>query len=311
MSIERILMPTDFSECAEAALDRALALAKEHGAELHVLHVVELHALEMVGIGHGFPALEEVHSRLEALARTELGERLKAKGETSVLVIEEAIRRGVAPAPTVSEYAREYGIDLIVIGTHGRRGLRRWLLGSVTEELVRTAPCPVLTIPGTQSADAADSGFSAFDHMVVAFDFSTDSDHALDVARAMIGDDGRIDVVHVIPPPIHPEMYAPLAGVSPALDVGALRGEVERRLVDAIARVTGPDVTVAPHVVEGHPASALTEFADHSEADLIVLGSRGLTGLPHLLLGSVSAGVIRAAAIPVLIVRDDDAAGTR
>ena len=304
MSIERILMPTDFSSCAEAAFDRALALAKEHDAELHVLHVVELHALDMAGVDPAFPDLEDVHRRLEALAESEIGRRLEHRRE-SVLVIQEAVRRGVAAAPAIGDYAREQGVDLIVLGTHGRRGLRRWILGSVAEEVVRTASCPVLMIPTKEAPETV----RPFSHIVVPHDFSSDSDRALERACDLVVAGGDVDVVHVIPPPMAAEMYAPLSGLNRDLDVVGLRSEVQAQLADRIAGTTSPERSVAPHVLNGHAASAIVDFADRVDADLIVVGSHGFSGVERFLLGSVSAGVIRAASMPVLTVRDGRLAG--
>lgn len=303
MKIERILMPTDFSGCAQAAFDHALVLARQYDAELHVLNVVELHAAEPIGLGPAFPDLEEIHERLDGIASGEMG-KLLARHADRTLMIQDAVRRGIAAAPSIVEYAEEQGVDLIVLGTHGRRGLRRLLLGSVAEEVVRTARCPVLTIRGDHRAQTeGESAPKPFDHIVVPYDFSADSDHALTVARQIAPTGGRIEVVHVIAPPMDPEMFAPMHDPGRSFSFVELRAEVERRLVDRVAGHTGPEVPIEVHVLDGHAASVLADYADSSQADLIVIASHGLSGLRRFLLGSVTSGVVRAAMCPVLTVR--------
>lgn len=298
MNIKRILMPTDFSSCAGVAFDHALVLAKQHGAELHVLHVIELHAAEPIGLGPALPDLEAVHERLDAMAGGEMGKLLEKHGDHPV-VIKDALRRGVAAAPSVVAYAEEAAIDLIVLGTHGRRGLRRLLLGSVAEEVVRTAPCPVLTIHGDEAAPPVES----FSHIVVPHDFSADSDRALALAHELVPSGGRIDVVHVIAPPMDPEMYTPMHDPHRSFSFVEMRGEVEKRLAERVARRADTEVPVEVHVLDGHAASVIADYADQAAADLVVIASHGLSGLRRFLLGSVTAGVVRAATCPVLTVR--------
>ena len=131
----RILVPTDFSPQAEAALARARVLAAQSGAALHVLHVLENAFLRAVV---GDP------QAIAAAAQRRLDEQLtaddRARGAVASLEISDE------PAKEIVQYAREADIGLIVIGTHGRTGLAHALLGSVAEQVVRTAPCSVLTV---------------------------------------------------------------------------------------------------------------------------------------------------------------------
>lgn len=135
--LTKILHPTDFSECSNAALPLARSLARDHGAQLIVLHVAPL---EIVPDGaYVVPmnpevykeALDELRGRLE-------GADLKATVET-------LLRQGNA-ADEILEAAKLRGVDLIVMGTHGRTGLGRLILGSVAEAVMRHATCPVLTV---------------------------------------------------------------------------------------------------------------------------------------------------------------------
>ena len=171
IEIKRICVPSDFSQPAERALHYGAALAHEHGAHLHLLHVLQdfgdavLHP-DFTASG------EEARVYFNERARAEMqGEELNQGGEGDVdpalrsikaeadkrfeealtekwwegLTLERALRYG-HPAKMICQYAREHEIDLLVIGTHGRTGLKHLLLGSVAERVVRVSPCPVLTV---------------------------------------------------------------------------------------------------------------------------------------------------------------------
>ena len=142
INLRTILVPSDFSECSEAALRYGLELARRFDARLHLLHVVQ-DPLTQPWAAEGFSApLFEVVDRWQREAK----ERLR-------LSVPEADRGRVTVASTVAwpyaeilRYAIEHNADLIVMGTHGRAGMTHVLLGSIAEKVVRRAPCPVLTV---------------------------------------------------------------------------------------------------------------------------------------------------------------------
>lgn len=137
---ENILLPTDGSKGAESAVERAIELARISDATLHVLYVVDTSAAETMD-GHGGFAL----SALEEAGQETVGkvaDRVRASGVENVSSV---VERGV-PHRTILEYADERDIDCIVMGTHGRTGVERFLLGSVTEKVVRLSEVPVLTV---------------------------------------------------------------------------------------------------------------------------------------------------------------------
>ncbi|GAB3685762.1 universal stress protein [Salinarchaeum chitinilyticum] len=135
---ERILLPTDGSESADAALDHALDIAAQYDAELHVLHVVSA-AYAEAGPGHA-TAIEAMEQHGE-----ETFDRIAERVEAAGVRLTTEQRHG-EPHTSIVEYANEAGVDLVVMGTHGRTGLQRYLLGSVTEKVVRTSDVPVLTV---------------------------------------------------------------------------------------------------------------------------------------------------------------------
>ena len=143
--LQKILFPTDFSPCADRAFDLALLLAQHFGAELHMFHAVVLHEDDPHNPAHHFPDPEAIHHRLERLADSEMARLLERQGATEAR-IRQVKSRGISAAPSILEYADECDADLIVMGTEGRRGPSHLLLGSVAEEVVGHARCPVLTV---------------------------------------------------------------------------------------------------------------------------------------------------------------------
>jgi len=135
---DRILLPTDGSEASDRAVAQAIGLARETGARLHVLYVVEdiPYAPEMMD--------DEVESQLRETGEKVLSSLRERADEAGIEVVAE-LREG-APHAAILEYADEADVGLVVMGTHGRSGLDRYLLGSVTERVVRTADVPVLTV---------------------------------------------------------------------------------------------------------------------------------------------------------------------
>ena len=141
--MKKILVPSDFSDCARRAEETALVLARGLGAELILLHVSVENPLYNEGM-RGLVEPREVYDAQRAWAENALAARAAEIRATGVAA-RPVIRSGVA-VDEILQQAREAGCDLIVIGTHGRGGLGRFLLGSVTDRIVRLAPCPVVTV---------------------------------------------------------------------------------------------------------------------------------------------------------------------
>jgi nucleotide-binding universal stress UspA family protein len=139
--MNNVLVATDFGEASDAALDYGRALARTFGARLHLLHVTENVYIKTVG-GEAFIAVfPELQQEVDDAARKELQDRVDADTPTTAVLIPSD-----APAASIVEYAKTHRIDLIVMGTHGRGAVAHLLMGSIAERVVRTAPCPVLTV---------------------------------------------------------------------------------------------------------------------------------------------------------------------
>ena len=144
IQMKRILLPTDFSDCARAALNYACAFVEQFGSELHLLHVVQDVMLMMPEPGSAFALPQNYLLDLKTGAEKSLAGLLDETWLVDKKVVR-ATRLGSAFVEIV-RYAREHEIDLVIVGTHGRSGLKHVFLGSVAERVVRKAPCPVLTV---------------------------------------------------------------------------------------------------------------------------------------------------------------------
>ncbi len=145
MEVKKILFPTDFSEGALNALPYAVDLAKSYGAKLSMLHVMyDISTSSGLYIPH--ISVDEMYKEMEASARKEL-ERFGLDLRRDMKDIEFTVLRGV-PYEEILKFAEKNAVDLIVIGTHGRKGLDRVLFGSTAERVVRNATCPVMTVRG-------------------------------------------------------------------------------------------------------------------------------------------------------------------
>lgn len=296
MKLERILMPTDFSSCADAALGHAIFLAKQFQAELHLLHVVVLH--EERDDEAQFPDHEVILQRTQAIAQGEMRKRLGIYIDSTLEIVEHE-RRGAASAPEITTFAAEQGIDLIIMGAHGRRGWRRLLLGSVAEEVVRTAPCPVLTLRDRVGG----ASLAAPETILVPVDLSEPSRRALTHAKELAAIYGaKIALLHVVPAPMYPAFYTGFAG---ALEYSfpELSNQLATTLTDWAAASDGPEVELEVQILEGNASREIIDHCERIKAGLIVLATHGLTGWHHVLLGSVSEKVIRMAECPVLTLR--------
>lgn len=144
-TLTRILVPIDFSEASAAALKYALPLAASFGAEVHLLHVLDLAAGQYFAAEMAMVPSPAIEAEAVARAEAELA-ALLTRDEIATYRARLVTLRGV-PFASIVSYARERRIDLIVMGTHGRGAVAHLLIGSVAENVVRKAPCPVLTIP--------------------------------------------------------------------------------------------------------------------------------------------------------------------
>jgi nucleotide-binding universal stress UspA family protein len=299
IDFKRILCPVDTSEFSERALRYAAALSRLYGADLTVLSVRPL-ALP--------PALwmeYPVGPLLEPGDLTAEEERVRAfiqtvAGPSSAKV---AVRDG-SVAPEILQAARDLGSDLVVMGTHGRGGFEHWLLGSVAENVLRRATCPVLTVPRRMSEPNGDR-LVMFKSIVCAIDFSRDSQRALHYALSLAqAAAGRLILVHALE-----QFEGEEPVVTAHFDVPEFRRRLERdarqRLEDMIPLSARAWCETNVVVAHGKASREVLRVAQAYDADLIVLGVHGRNAVDLLLFGSTTQHVLHQARIPVLTVPRD------
>lgn len=144
IELKKILVPTDFSEQADYSLKYAITLAEQFRSQIHLLHVIQDITPTIPEPGLAILPTEEIMQSLTKGAEEGLARTLPADADAKFQVVR-SIRHGV-PFHEINRYAKDEAIDLIVVATHGRTGLAHFLLGSVAERVVRSSPCPVLSV---------------------------------------------------------------------------------------------------------------------------------------------------------------------
>lgn len=287
LNIQQILFPTDFSDGARQAFPQAVFLADWHDATLHVLNVRE--------------QPEDADSASLPVSTDTLAEWLDVPEHgpsmpdlEDLSLVQEQVEADSPPERIVA-YAEDVDIDLIVMGTHGRRGLRRMLVGSVTEEVVRTSPCPVLTV--RTSADASPK--QAIRRILVPVDFSEASMSAVRHAKEIALTYGaEIDLLHVVREIAYPSAYGfepPHFSMDEFLD----------RAEEKLGELAHTEIGIEHAMVEatmGDPSMGILDYVDANEVDLVVIATHGRTGVDRFLIGSVAERVLRRSPTPVFVV---------
>lgn len=289
LSIRRILWPTDFSTGAARAFPHAAALASWHDAELHVLNVKEDGA--SADEDRSFPI---PHDTLQDLLAPE-GDPPQHV-DLGALTIAQEQREDESPPNAIVSYADDRDIDVIVAGTHGRRGLQRLLIGSVAEEVLRTASCPVLTVRGDEERAAGGS----VRNILVPVDFSEASMEALRHAKELALTYGaQITLLHAVEEVVYPSAY----GIEPTNMPGPqVIDRVEQNLAELARTELGYEHVVVEANV-GYAPSTILDYANGHDIDLVVIATHGRTGLERMLLGSVAERVVRRSPAPVFVVK--------
>ena len=304
ITIRRILCPVDFSDHSRQALDHALAIAAWYDATVTVLHVSPVMPVAAYVSGSGLPA----YVTMTADARNALVASMRRFAEREAPAgapVEVEVAEGGIPE-TILARSSALPADLLVLGTHGRSGFNRWLLGSVTEKLVRTALCPVLTVPRA----IEDAVPIALRRIVCAIDFSDCSMTALDYAMSFAQEArAQLTVVHVIelPPDIPREVHETVrAGPRNLTEyIAAAEEEGRARLSDAVPERLRASIAVDTVLAAGKPYREILRVASEHQADLLVVGVHGRGAIDRLFFGSTTQHLVRQAACPVLTLKTD------
>ncbi len=297
VKVTRILAPTDFSAAAEGACRLAARLAMRAEA-----HLVLFHALSGVELAQQMGGKMD---RTQVSVLNDVRDRLQAWFEEVVpaelrrfLNVEFSVKVG-EPTPAIAAVAKRSGVDLIVMATEGRTGLAHFLMGSVAAAVLRSVTVPVLALRAWQ----AGRPFTTVQRILWATDLSPISEGAWPYALKLADLFGaEVILLHVVRPtelagavdsPVPPPTHWLERYLEPLdRELEQRRQEVERLGLQARRKV-----------LVGVPAEVIAEEAGKEQADLIVMGTHGRTGLVHALVGSVAEAVVRKAPCPVLAVQ--------
>jgi nucleotide-binding universal stress UspA family protein len=292
-----ILCPIDFSESSTRSLAHAAALARWYEAQLTVLHVVPtFDAVQVRG------DLDDPVRIVNPMTREEvLGEMCRFLDLARVSPDATVTARTGDASTTIVDQAVTTGADLIVIGTHGRRGSRRLLLGSVTETVLREAPCPVFTVP--PHVGAASSEVVTFKRILCPIDFSPSALQALGLALDLARQaDGLVTLLHVVEWFAEEELQAPAHFNLPAFRRHMV-DDARQRLNVLVAEESRTWCEIDPVIVLGRAHREILRATAAKPTDLIVMGAQGRGGVELALFGSTTQEVVRGASCPVLTVR--------
>jgi nucleotide-binding universal stress UspA family protein len=290
MTFRRVVVATDFSEASEQALAVAARWSQQLDTPLTVLHVYDPSPI-------GPSAASPLPSwPTEAGARAiehEARERIAALGDGILAGVKYEVATHDHPRPALGAVEYVNDDDLLIVGTHGRTGVKRVLLGSVAEQIIRHAPCTVLAVRGTVDLDSFPK------RMVVCTDFSDEAVPAVTaaatVARAFSIPAALLYVEHT-------DIWQEATDSANNDELEAARAKVDGALQSLHGRHLPPPVKTE-FVVADHRPDGIVDHAKQTDVDLLVLATHGRTGIARLVLGSVTERVIRAAPCPVLVVR--------
>lgn len=328
--LSSLMVPLDGSALARHGLPLAVDVARRTGARLHLVQVHEASSPGPFPIGPAEPILARDGDtrRVDTRDRDERDAEERAREDAELTLLADRLSTqedlGVTTAlldgpvtPALAAYAAEEGIDMVVMTTHGRSGLRRVLLGSVADELIRSTTLPVILVrpeegpstegerpPGAERpAEGGRRVGGAVRHFLVPLDGSTVAEGVLEpvceLARAL---DAHMTLTNVVS----------IESVFGPRPVQLLRHRSERRwaraYLDAVAKRIGSSVPrVTTHVTLGRaPAPTIADIADELDADLIALATRGLRGVRRAVQGSVAEQLLHHGRRPLLVVRGTD-----
>jgi nucleotide-binding universal stress UspA family protein len=269
ITMEKLLVCTDGSQASDGAISTALALAQACRSQVYLLQILEYN-LGFTGLAP--EAVIEWEQEVAAYL-----EEIQSEADKLGVKAEPMIRRADRAFAAIVEEAQKLKADLIIMGRHGKHGLTKLLMGSVTERVIGLSPMSVLVIPQESSLP--------WERVLIASDGSPYSEAAwaesLDLEK-------RLD--------------ARLIGVSVAREEGELP-EAEAIVQKMLMRANRQGIPMEIRVSVGAPDDIIVQTAQDVQANLIIMGSHGRTGLKRLLMGSTTARVIGSAPCPVLVVK--------
>ena len=290
---DQILFPTDGSEPAESVREYALQIASEHEATIHILNVADTSQGDLTRIrGEVIDALEREGEQI-------VEEAAESATEQGVAVVSE-VHQG-DPSASIVEYSDQFDIDLIVMPTHGRRGLERFLIGSVTERVINTAEVPVVAV----NPDRERPLTYPCQDILLPTDGSRGAELALTEAIAVAKATGAtLHLLHIVE----------TGSLGPDARSVLKEGELTERANEIVLTATETAEAASLDAIEneiesGVPSKKIRNYIEANGIDLAVLGTHGKTDFSRYMMGGVSAKIARTSPVPVMWVREPEPSG--
>ena len=283
--IDTILVPTDGSDEAAVAVDHGIELATRFNAAVHVLHVVDVRKMETA------PDSDDARVRGQELVGA-----IAEEAQDQELSVTTAVLRGT-PSERILQYASKEDLDLITMGTHGRTGVQRYLLGSVAEKVVRLSDIPVLTVRLSTERPQ----YFPYKNVLVPTDGSRGArgatDWAITVADAYGGTIHALSVT---------ESAALGFDVRSSIQLEQMQGAAEDAVTAVVGAAHDAGLDATSTVSQGTPYKEILAYIDEHDIDIVVMGTHGRGDLDRYLLGSVAEKTVRTSPVPVMTIRPPD-----
>ncbi|MCP3950933.1 MAG: universal stress protein [Desulfobacterales bacterium] len=298
--LKSILCTTDFSDYSNQIVSYGAAIAKEFDARLLICHIIDLQFAAIYGTVHFLPPDLQIQS--VETAQEQIEELMRPQS-----VPWEAVVATGPPADEIARVVQDRAIDLAISATHGRTGLKRFILGSVTERLMRSLTCPLLVVRETPPELMPDPARGLrFNKILVGCDFSPAANAALEYGVSLAQEfEAELHLIHVLEPQVYSDFLATALDETHG-NTDDIKEQLDRRLTDLITPEVMNWCRVKTVVIEGRPFEAITGYAGERGIDLVVLGVRGHGVVETLFLGSTTDRVIRKSQCPVLSVNPSE-----
>ncbi|MGB3713289.1 MAG: universal stress protein [Candidatus Promineifilaceae bacterium] len=287
----KILVPLDGSELAERALVPALAFSKAMSSQIIFVRVIDASAL---------PGGQDLYQRMIERHESEVKYYLRSLQSRSLFseIDTESVTAAGRPAESIINFAQENDVDMIVISSHGRSGIGRWVYGSVADKVLHGATCNISLIHPQVIIEP----FS-YKRILVPLDGSPLAEQALEPALALAeAVSAELILLRAVVLPLVPVEPVPgWPGMDAVMDIAG--DEARRYLLNIKGALAKSPVPTKVEVVLGPTASEIIDYADGEEIDLIVMSSRGLSGIGRWVFGSVTEKVLRGARCATLVIR--------
>lgn len=298
VKLENIICTTDFSDLSYHAVASGIALAREFKAKLYLCHVIDLSS--SIIYGETTFALELQNDNLKNYAYN----KMKTLMANMEIEWEPIVTIGRA-ADEIAMIAEMKNADMIIIATRGRSGLKRFILGSVTEHLMQLTPCPLLAVRGSEKEiESSLDQEVKFNRILVGCDFSQDSIMAYEYGLSLAQEfQSEIHLAHVLAPPVYKDL--PKSIIKTRKEITRdLRAELKEKLDSMVPAEAYNWCTPKTILLAGQPHEELSKYAVVQNMDLVVLGVRGHSLVESLLVGSTTDRIMRQTPCPVLSIKN-------